>query len=184
MRLHCRRCQGQRVRLDHENKSDSVFANTGPRWSTWLLEVVPNSKELRGDVIERAANLETLIGATISTVYFGRVVLRFTFDFLADEYCSFALKRRVLLKLIPTLEGVPGFVDKLNRLNTIRNYFAHVGLTVSESPSPDAPNRTPDPRKFERSVDFEALHKEFLEKETTVVAAIIEQYKVLGGVLE
>jgi hypothetical protein len=144
---------------------------------------MPSTKELRG-VTERAANLETIIGATISTVYFGKVVLRFTFDLLADEYCSFALKRRVLLKLVPKLTEVPGFVDNLNRLNTIRNYFAHVGLTVTEIPSPCAPNRTPDPRKFERSVDFEALYREFIEKEAPVVAAIIEQYKVLGGVLK
>jgi hypothetical protein len=141
------------------------------------------TKELRGDIIERAANLETIIGATISTVYFGKVMNNFAFDLLADEYCPFALKRRVLLKLVPELRELRGFEENLNRLNTIRNYFAHVGLIVHESPGPESRGRTPDPRDFEKSVDFAALHKEFLEKKRVVVAAIVERYRALGGLL-
>jgi hypothetical protein len=67
------------------------------------------TKELRGDIIERSANLETTMGAVISMVYFGRVQKNFIFDLLGDEYFSFALKRRILLKLSPHLSDVPGF---------------------------------------------------------------------------
>jgi hypothetical protein len=140
------------------------------------------TKELRGDIIERAANIETMIGCVLSMVYFGRVRTTFTFDLLADEYCSFALKRRVLMKLVPRLKEVKDFEQNLNRLGTIRNYFAHVGLLMSDRPEADAESRTPDPRNFEKSVDFRALHKEFLEKEKIVLDALIEEYKRLGGV--
>jgi len=139
------------------------------------------TKELRGDVIERAANLETLIGAVISQVYFGKVKKSFNFDLLADEYCPFALKRRVLLKLVPELREEKNFEVHLNRLNTIRNYFAHVGAVLADAPTENANTRTPDPRDFDKSVDFVALHAEYVEKERPVTDTLLKHYKRLGG---
>src|SRR4030066_413481 len=145
------------------------------------LDAMPMRKEQRGDIIERAANIESMIGCVLSMKYFGRVRKCFTFDLLADEYCPFALKRRVLLKLVPELNGILNFEENLNRLNTIRNYFAHVGLIISDGPEPGVNARTPDPRQHDKSVDFPALYKEFLEKEKPVIEALFGQYKKLGG---
>jgi len=138
-------------------------------------------KLLRGDIIERTANLESLIAGVLSQHYFGRGRQDFIFDFLFDEYCTFALKRRILLKVAPDLKKVQGFEQSLNRLNTIRNYFAHVGALISDGPAPNALNRTPHPENFEKSVDFEALHQEFLAKEKPVVEALFQLYRQLGG---
>ena len=140
-------------------------------------------RELRADVIEKFINIEIFLTAILSQFYFGRVRKDFVFDFLYDEYCSFALKRRVLFKVAPELRSVPQFEQDLNRLNTIRNYFAHLRIWVSP-PDADGPQRIPDPRNFERSVDFQALYEEFCKKAPRVVDVLVEQFKKLGGEIE
>ena len=74
----------------------------------------------RSEVIERFINIEWIINAIISQHYFKRVLLPFVLEVLYDEYFSFALKRRVLEKIIKTIDNQK--VQDLNRLNTIRNY--------------------------------------------------------------
>ena len=81
--------------------------------------------QLRAEVIEKAINVEWLIHAIISQHFFNAVKLEFVSMVLYDEYCSFALKRRILLKICPKLEG--DIEQKINRLASIRNYFAHIG---------------------------------------------------------
>src|SRR5258707_9251784 len=107
--------------------------------------------KLRSEVIEKSIAIEWVINSIISQHYLGKPRIDFVSEVLYDEYFTFALKRRILLKICPDLRG--DFENKLNRANTIRNYFAHVGSpSLIEGSDPNGPARTPDPRDFSRSV--------------------------------
>lgn len=137
----------------------------------------------RGEVIEKFINLEWVINAIISQHYFGAVRIYFVLEVLYDEYCSFGLRRRILEKIIPKIDRKQ--LDGLNRLNTIRNYFAHCANEMFEGPTIPANGqvgRVPDPRRADASVDFESLHNEFLEKEPAVAKYLFDVYTELGGV--
>lgn len=135
---------------------------------------------LRSEVIEKSINIEWLIGAVISQHFFGKVIQQFFFDVLYDEYFSFALKRRILLKIRRDLSGE--FENALNRLNTIRNYFAHCGQEFVEGPDPKTGTaRVPDPRRTDRSLDFEQLYKEFCELEPKTNERLFAVFKEMGG---
>jgi len=138
--------------------------------------------QARGEVIEKFINLETLINAIISQHYFGKLIQPFFLEVLYDEYCTFGLKRRILTKIVPNIDK--GQVDKLNRLNTIRNYFAHAGPEIFSGAG--VPNKgqvgvVPDPRKLDRPIDFARLHEEFQEIEPGVAKYLFKLFQELGG---
>lgn len=143
----------------------------------------------RSEVIEKLINCEMIINAIISLHYFkndkGAVNRNFLLEVLYDEYFSFGLKRRILLKIVPHLDKKK--IDDLNRLNTIRNYFAHCNQEIfegSEKPKPGEKGVVPDPRKIEKGIDFESLHEEFIEKETEVTKFLAKIFTDMGGSLE
>jgi len=138
-----------------------------------------NLTQMRAAVIEKSINIEWLMNATISQHYFGQVKISFLSEFLYDEYCSFALKRRVLLKVCPELKG--RFESDLGRINTIRNYFAHCGQQIVEGADPNGPARAPDPKDFTKAIDFAALYKEFGELEKAVLDQLFATFKGKGG---
>ena len=119
--------------------------------------------------------------AIISQHFFNAVKLEFVSMVLYDEYCSFALKRRILLKICPKLEG--DIEQKINRLASIRNYFAHIGQGFIEGADSDGNSRVPDPKDFKKSVDFQSLHKEFSGIESLVTKALFEVFQSKGGVI-
>ena len=133
---------------------------------------------VRSDVIERSINIEGMINAVITQHFFGAIKLEFISTMLYDEYCSFALKRRVLLKIAPELCSIK---QELFRMGTIRNYFAHVGQVLTDGPHPEAASRIPDPRNFTKSVNFGNLHKEFLAIEKEILKALFSTYEAKGG---
>ena len=137
---------------------------------------------MRATVIEKSINIEWLANAIISQHYFGRVKIAFVSEVLYDEYCSFALKRRVLLKICPELRG--NFEKDLGRINTIRNYFAHCGQQIIEGPDPSGPTRIPDPKNFAKSIDFAGLYKEFCALEKPIVEQLFAVYKGKGGLAD
>ena len=139
----------------------------------------------RAEVIEKSINLEWIINAIISQHYFKRVYLAFVLDFLYDEYCSFALKRRLIEKIVKDIDS--NQIQNLNRLNTIRNIFAHCGQEIFEGsaiPSKDQIGKVPHPRKTNEALDFKGLHQEFLEKESKVVKYLFGIYENLGGLFQ
>jgi hypothetical protein len=116
----------------------------------------------RSEVIEKAINVEWLMSAIISQHYFKRVVMPFLLEVLYDEYFSFALKRRILEKIIENLDRK--MLQDLNRANTIRNYFAHCNQRLFHGvafPQKEAEGEVIDPRKLDRTIDFEKLYDEF-----------------------
>ena len=137
--------------------------------------------QARAEVIEKFINLEWLINAIISQHYFGKAYLPFVLEVLYDEYCSFAFKRRILEKIVRDIDAKQ--IQNLNRLATIRNYFAHVGLfsgiVVASKEQVDV---VPDPRKVDQPIDFARLYEEFQKKEPSVAEYLFEVYRGLGGI--
>jgi len=139
--------------------------------------------KVRAEVIEKSINIEWIINAIISQHYFKKVLLPFVTEVLYDEYCSFALKRRILEKIFPNIDGRQ--IQKLNRLNTIRNYFAHCGQEIFDGPvvpKNEQKGWVPDPRKPTKPINFESLHAEFIELENSVSKYLFGIFQELGGV--
>jgi len=137
----------------------------------------------RADVIERFINVEWLINAIISQHYFKRVLMPFLLEVLYDEYFSFALKRRILEKIIKNIDGRK--VQELNRLNTIRNYFAHCNQEIFEvSDKEKKRGKVIDPKNIKREIDFEKLYTEFMEIAGGIEGYLLKLYQDLGGLLE
>jgi len=59
-----------------------------------------NISKYRSEVIERAINIEWIMSAIICQHYFKKVIMPFLLEVLYDEYFSFALKRRILEKIV------------------------------------------------------------------------------------
>ena len=137
----------------------------------------------RAEVIERFINIETLIDAIICQHYFKRMLISFYLEVLYDEYFSFGLKRRILEKIVKDdIDNKK--VQELNRLNTIRNYFAHYNqeiFKVSDREKKDG--KIVDPRDVEKGIDFEKLYTEFINKAGGVEEYLAKVYQDLGGVL-
>ncbi len=138
--------------------------------------------EYRAEVIEKTINIEWIMSGIISQRYFGRVAKEFLLEVLYDEYCSFALKRRILEKVVKDLDGRK--LQELNRVNTIRNYFAHCNQQIFEGPDvpPEgAEGQVVDPRKLDRVIDFEGLYNEFSQIEGPICKYLYAIYQNMGG---
>jgi hypothetical protein len=134
----------------------------------------------RCEVIERAINAETLASAIICQHYFNRCYLPFMLEVLYDEYFSFSLKRRVLEKVVDHPD-LGARIQDLNRLGTIRNYFAHCGTEVYAIATGEG--GVPDPRRPDRPIDFAALHAEFIEIAPRVEEFLRDVFVSKGGQL-
>lgn len=138
----------------------------------------------RSEVIERTINVEWLMNAIISQHYFKCIVREFLLEVLYDEYFSFALKRRIIEKIID--EADKQQLQKLNRINTIRNYFAHCAQEMFMGEVPPPPNSqgsVPDPRKLGHTIDFEKIYTEFNSIIGDVEKYLSDIYKAKGGEL-
>ena len=106
----------------------------------------------------------------------------FYFEVLYDEYFSFGLKRRILEKIFKDIDSQK--LQDLNRLNTIRNYFAHYNQEVFEASDKEKKaGKVIDPRNIKSDIDFESLYAEFKSKERGVEEYLSTLHQALGGVL-
>jgi hypothetical protein len=137
----------------------------------------------RAEVIERFINIETIIDAIICQHYFkkGGMVINFYLEVLYDEYFSFALKRRILEKIIRDIDNQK--LQDLNRLNTIRNYFAHYNQEIIKVADKTQEWKVIDPRNIEKEINFEELYAEFMSKAGGVEEYLAKLYQNLGGKL-
>ena len=139
----------------------------------------------RSEVIERFINIEWLINAIISQHYFKRVILPFVLEVLYDTSFSFALRRNILKKIVKDIDSKKA--EDLNRLNNIRNYFAHCGQEIFEGS--DIPDKTQkgkiiDPKNIKREINFESLYVDFMQIAGGVEEYLAKLFQDLGGVLE
>ncbi len=94
----------------------------------------------------------------------------FVMDVLYNENFNFGLKRSILEKIIPKIDKYK--INMLNRLNKIRNYFAHCNNEIFkgvEIPAPETQGIIPDPRNTNEGIDFEILYEEFIKQESEVI---------------
>lgn len=138
--------------------------------------------KLRGDVINRTINIETIMSSIITQHYFGRIVKGFFIDVLYDEGFSWRLKCSILRKIIENPDKQK--LNELDRVSGIRNRFAHYGIQMSKD-SATAPTDVPfeilDHRKGELGVDFEKLHREFKSLANSVEQYLAQVYQDMGG---
>lgn len=133
----------------------------------------------RSEVIERFINIEWIINAIICQHYFKRVITPFILEVLYDEHFSFALKRRILEKIVEDLDSRK--LHDLNRANTIRNYFAHCNQQIIEGSDLTTEGKVIDPRKIDKAIDFENLHHEFMAIAGGVEEYLMSIYRQKGG---
>ncbi len=142
-----------------------------------------DQSKYRSEVIEKFIACEMMINAIISQHYFKKIHKDFYFIVLYDEYFNFGLRRRILEKLVKDLDKK--MIQKLNRLNTIRNYFAHCDIKYIDDPENTTYENNGiilDPRNPENMlVDFESLYKEFIEKEEEVMPYLTKIFEKMGG---
>ena len=138
----------------------------------------------RAEVIERAINVEWLINAIICQNYLKKTFKNFLLEVLYDEYFSFALKRRILEKILRQIDNQNNKpkIDQLNRINIIRNYFAHCNQQFFEIG--DDIGKVPDPRKTNRAINFKILYEEFMSIVGDVELWLSKIFKSIGGTLE
>ncbi len=135
--------------------------------------------EKRSEVIEYFIKIETIVNTIISQHYFGGVRLRFLTELLFDVNCTFALKRNVLKKIAPDF---PKF-EELNRLNSIRNFFAHCNVKFFLGETP--PENIEDgfifnPNDLTKNLDFDKLYTDFNTIRTEVENELWKLLEKLG----
>jgi hypothetical protein len=135
----------------------------------------------RSEVIERFINIETLVDAIICQHYFKKMLINFYLEVLYDEYFSFGLKRRILEKIVKNINSQK--MQDLNRLNTIRNYFAHYNQEIIKVADETQEGKVIDPRSIEKGINFEELYAEFMSKAGGVEEYLVKLYQNLGGAL-
>ncbi len=114
----------------------------------------------RASVIEEFIGLEALVDCVIGVHYLGRLSLAFYHEVLYDEYFSFGLKVRILEKILAS-DGKAGkeTVQRLRRASSIRNIFAHCGVTRYEASA--GRSCVPNPRDPEEGIDYGVLYAEY-----------------------
>lgn len=139
--------------------------------------------EYRSEIIEKFINIEWLINAIICQHYLKKVVYAFLFEVLYDINCSFALKRNILEKIAPKFSKLAD----LNRLNNIRNLFAHCNQQVFEynqKPELWEQGKVLNPKNIEKELNFKELYNEFTQKEGEITKDLAKLFISLGGELE
>ncbi len=136
----------------------------------------------RAEIIERFINIETIMNTIISQNYFKKVLKDFYFEVLYDEYFGFGLRRRILVKILKRINKHEDHViNELNRLNTIRNYFAHCGTEIIPILPETKEAKIIDPRDIQKEINFKELYAEFMDRANAVETYLFGVYKDLGG---
>jgi len=111
----------------------------------------------RNEIIEKCINLEFVMSIIISQHYFETLNMPFLLEVLYDDSCSFGFKRKIVEKIVPDVDKSQ--INNLNRLGSIRNYFAHCHPNIID---PLTGVRVAiDSKRLERTVNFERLYEEF-----------------------
>ena len=138
----------------------------------------------RAEVIERFINIEWMINAIICQHYLKKVRKSFMLEVLYDEYFGFALRRRILEKILKRIDKhKKQMIDDLNRLNTIRNYFAHYGQEVIMLSDEPPKRKVIHPRDIEKELDFESLYDDFMKTVGGVEKHLVKLQYDLGVTL-
>jgi tetratricopeptide (TPR) repeat protein len=123
-------------------------------------------------------NVEMLINAVINRYYFETFNVQFHPDVNYDEKSNARLKRQILRKILndgKIIGNIDGFFCDLDRLCTIRDYFAN---HVEIKPLQNKEGSVPAEGKPAEVAAFERLHKEFMSIASNIETQLV---KVLGS---
>jgi len=139
-------------------------------------------KEYRGEVINRAINVERVVDVFITQYFFKKVNIDFMTKALYDEYFNFGLKINILSKITKDNK----LINDLRRLSSIRNLFAHTGLILQEYIDPFDHSKgfitkTPNPKKLEENIEYAELYSEFNILADDLENKLFTVYKENGG---
>lgn len=132
-----------------------------------------NLRSYRNEVIESSIGPELIMSIIISYHYFDKINMPFLLEVLYDQNCSFAFKRKIVEKIVTDIDN--SMMNKLNRIGSIRNYYAHCHPNIIHPLTGD--KVAVDTRHQYRTIDFESLYEEFQRLYPTV-----KEY--LEGILE
>ena len=134
----------------------------------------------RGEVVEKFINIETLLSCIISQHYLGRADYHFMYEVIHDEHFSFALKRRVFEKILKKTENQnKELIEKLHKVNKIRNYFAHFGKEFIDFQK--GTTYYINPNDPDKQIDFNECFEDFMEIEPEITRELGRLNKKLGG---
>jgi len=72
-------------------------------------------------------------------------------------------------------------LEQLNRVNNIRNLFAHCDEKIISSSDENKTPVAPNPKNPSKNLNFEELHAEFSDKAFEVEKYLLEIYRNKGG---
>ncbi len=125
----------------------------------------------RGQVLEQFIAVEHLIAGLISFHYLGRFDPSFTLNFLGDPSIGFAFKKNTVLLIFN--DEIKPFINDLDKVNSIRNKFAHQPLMRLDQTSDDYYFRDPgDSQPVNIKKDPAVLYDEFEKTLPNVLSAL------------
>ncbi len=121
----------------------------------------------RQNVIEKSISIENLLSILVTQKFFPGKTINGMFlqQVMYDPHANTAFKVSVFSKCYPEFPHED--VEKIRRLFSIRNIYAHCGLELTSAVDPDKSGII-DPKKLNEPLDFAALEAEFLRIETEV----------------
>ncbi|MBI3032787.1 hypothetical protein HYY69_04890 [Candidatus Woesearchaeota archaeon] len=134
----------------------------------------------RSEVIEKFINCEMWINVIITQNYFKDTNVKFILEVLYQDSFSYGLRRNILKKIVSNIDST--FLNNMDRLNAIRNHFAHLNNKFyygHERPTQNSNGVIPNPKKLDSNIDFENEYLEFLKLEPKVTADLQKMFNQL-----
>lgn len=127
-------------------------------------------QQARGKIIYSFISVEALIKTIISQHYLKTIDNKFIFNILSSEQANFGFIRNALKEIVG-VENNKIELENLNKLNKIRNYFAHLVIKSDKRPDDiDAKVLLIYPPSKNGSIDPQEKYDEF--------------YKIFSGVFD
>ena len=121
----------------------------------------------RQHVIEKAIRIENLLSILVTQKFFPGTSIngRFLQQVMYDPHANTAFKVSVFSKCYPEFPHED--VEKIRRMFSIRNIYAHCGLELTSAVDPGKSGII-DPKKLNEPLDFVALEAEFMRIEAEI----------------
>jgi hypothetical protein len=131
---------------------------------------VKDLDSVRGSIVTRFVTIDTALNMIIARHYLGdspdnKRWTDFLFNVLENEQCTFAFRRNIFIHILRSDNVDSSNVEELNRLNKIRNVFAHkqhISGDVTQTPESDVYYTNPKfPQDKSKNIPADDYIKEF-----------------------
>ena len=148
-------------------------------------------EEYRNKVLQRVNHTDILVSSIISSYYFktGGVSLGFLSTVLYQEPLSFSSRINMLRNILKEMElkkkdekdriiKIRKQIDKLDKMATIRNIFAHCELKITIKGEEE---HIFNPKDYHKSIDFEEEYQKLIKLDKEINPILFNLYEELGG---